>query len=77
MWPPLPARLAGGTDCSSSTLPRTSSTGLTSPTFTYTAAMQSKDFSESYPVSAFVVYQVTRAVSFADDFCRRVGPCRG
>jgi hypothetical protein len=33
-------------------------TGLTSPTFIYTAAMQAEDFPEGYPASAFVVYQI-------------------
>ena len=37
-------------------------TGLTSPTFTYTAAMQAEDFPEGYPASAFVVYQISAQV---------------
>jgi hypothetical protein len=34
-------------------------TGLMSPTFTYTTAMQAEDFPEGYPASAFVVYQIS------------------
>jgi hypothetical protein len=37
-------------------------TGLTSPTFTYTTAMQAEDFPEGYPASAFVVYQISAQV---------------
>jgi hypothetical protein len=37
-------------------------TGLTSPTFTYTTAMQAQDFPEGYPASAFVVYQISAQV---------------
>jgi hypothetical protein len=36
--------------------------GLTSPTFTYTTAMQAEDFPEGYPASAFVVYQISAQV---------------
>ena len=34
-------------------------TGLTSPPFTYTTAMQAEDFPEGYPASAFVVYEIS------------------
>jgi hypothetical protein len=37
-------------------------TGLTSPSFTYTAAMQALDFPEGYPASAFAVYQISAQV---------------
>jgi hypothetical protein len=37
-------------------------TGLTSPTFTYTTAMQAEDFPEGYPASAFAVYQISAQV---------------
>jgi hypothetical protein len=37
-------------------------TGLTSPSFTYTAAMQALDFPEGYPASGFVVYQISAQV---------------
>jgi hypothetical protein len=37
-------------------------TGLTSATFTYTAAMQAEDFPEGYPASDFVVYQISAQV---------------
>jgi hypothetical protein len=37
-------------------------TALSSPTFTYTAAMQAEDFLEGYPASAFVVYQISAQV---------------
>jgi hypothetical protein len=41
---------------------RRTATGLTSPTFTYTAAMQAEDFPEGYPASAFVVHQISAQV---------------
>ncbi len=37
-------------------------TGLTSLSFTYSAAMQAVDFPEGYPASAFVVYQLSAQV---------------
>jgi hypothetical protein len=37
-------------------------TGLITPTFTYTSAMQTDDFPEGYPASAFVVYQISAQV---------------
>jgi hypothetical protein len=37
-------------------------TGLTTPTFIYTAAMQAEDFPEGYPASAFVAYQISAQV---------------
>jgi hypothetical protein len=37
-------------------------TGLTSPAFIYTVAMQAEDFPEGYPASAFVVYQISAQV---------------
>jgi hypothetical protein len=41
---------------------RRTAMGLTSPTFTYAAAMQAEDFPEGYPASAFVVYQISAQV---------------
>jgi len=37
-------------------------TGLVSPTFTHTAAMQTEDFPEGYPASVFAVYQISAQV---------------
>jgi hypothetical protein len=51
-------------------------TGLMSPTFTYTAAMQTEDFPEGYPVSAFLFYQISAQVGrgFAGRFDFRAAP---